>query len=154
MVCIARKINTSAKAWVFRWQVKHANPSSGLGLIMLHIKAFIISTMKVPTMYVNQLCPSYKRWEHRQYLYTMYMYDVYIFTVFMLSTNENTRKMYICPLCSCYQRCQHQQCMYVPCVYAINDENTNNVCMSDVYILSTMKASTMYVSLMCTCYQR
>ena len=137
MVWIARKINTSAKAWVFRWQIKHANPSSGLGLIMLHIKALIISTMKVPTMYVNQLCPCYKRWEHRQYLYTMYMYDAYISTVFMLLTNENTTKY-----------------MSVHCVHAINDENTNNVCMSHVYMLQTIRTPTMYVCSMCTRYQR
>ena len=90
--------------------------------------------------------------------------------VHVLST-MTASTMYICPQYTCYQRREHQKCMYVWCVAAINDEstnsimyvhsihtinddNTNNVCMSDVYMLSKMKATTIYVCLMYTCYQR
>ena len=97
-------------------------------------------------------------------------------TVYIPST-MTTPTMYVCLICTCYQRSKQQQYMYVWCVHAINDENNNDICMSDLYMLSpcvhaikdestnsaymsdvymltTMRTPAMCVRTMCTCYQR
>ena len=97
---------------------------------------------RVTSIYVRPMCTCYGQWERHQW---RHVYFVHVM-------NMRVASVYVSLLCTCTEQCEQLQCMHVRCVHAMNMRTTSIIiCMSTVYMQWTMRATSIYACLLCSC---
>lgn len=90
--------------------------------------------MRTTSKYTCLLCTFNEQWQQHQCMSTVYM-----------QWTMRATSIYACPLCTCYGKWEQHQYMHIHCVHAMENKGNINVCVSTVYMLSTIRVSTVSI---------